>query len=211
MLFVMFFMGSSINTICVNIVNDLIINTSHNTHLNRSLPKILKLFSSSTSFTPSLIPGTSTVDAALLPNEWHSSGTLTNVILQCMAVANKLRIDLCFYKNTSGGNHHIGNKLMLICMWGKSSQMPSEFYLFIFFSVGGSSVVQSISVQSLLFSEVIKQRIDLLTGDSYLLPPPPVLCFAPLSSPQGGKVWAVWKLKPILGYSTMHTHTDIEI
>lgn len=34
--------------------------------------------------------------------------------------------------------------------------------------------MQSISVQSLLFSEVIKERIDLLAGDSYLLPPPPV-------------------------------------
>lgn len=72
-------------------------------------------------------------------------------------------------------------------------------------------MVQSILVQSLLFSEVIKQRIDLLTGDSYLLPPPPVLCFVPLSGPQGGKVWSLWKLKPTLGYSTMHTPTDIEI
>lgn len=76
---------------------------------------------------------TSTVDAALFPNEWHSSGTLSNAVLQCIIAANKLRIDLCFYKNTSGGNHHIGNKLMLIWSWGQSSQMPGEFYLFIFF------------------------------------------------------------------------------
>lgn len=102
---------------------------------------------------------------------------------------------MCLYKNTSGGNHHISNKLMLIWSWGWSSQMPGEFYLFIFLN-GGSSAVRSISVQSLLFSEVIKLRIDLLAGDSYLLPPPPVLCFVPLSCPQGGKVWSVWKLEP---------------
>lgn len=53
--------------------------------------------------------------------------------------------------------------------------------------------MQSILVQSLLFSEVIKKHIDLLAGDSYLLPPPPVLCFVPLSGPKGGKVWSVWK------------------
>lgn len=41
---------------------------------------------------------------------------------------------MCLYKNTSGGNHHNGNKLMLIWSWGQSSQMPGEFYLFIFFS-----------------------------------------------------------------------------
>lgn len=73
--------------------------------------------------------------------------------------------------------------------------MPGEFYLFIFFLIGGSSEVQSISVQSLLFSEVIKQRIDLLAGDSYLLPSPPVLCFIPVSDLQGGKVWSLQKLK----------------
>lgn len=56
--------------------------------------------------------------------------------------------------------------------------------------------MQSISVQSLLFSEVIKEHIDLLAGDSYLLPPPPVLRSVPLSGPRGGKVWSVWKLKP---------------
>lgn len=50
-------------------------------------------------------------------------------------------------------------------------------YLYICFLIGGSSAVQSISVQSLLFSEVIKESIDLLVADSYLLPPPPVLCF----------------------------------
>lgn len=48
--------------------------------------------------------------------------------------------------------------------------------------------MQSISVQSLLFSEVIKQRIDLLADDGYLLPPPPpVLCFVALPGPEGGK------------------------
>lgn len=56
--------------------------------------------------------------------------------------------------------------------------------------------MQSILVQSLLFSEVIKQHIDLLAGDSYLLPPPPpVLCFVALPGPKGGKVWSVWKLE----------------
>lgn len=50
-------------------------------------------------------------------------------------------------------------------------------------------------MQSLLFSEVIKEGIDLLAGDSYLLPPPPVLGFVALSGPGGGKVWSVWKLK----------------
>lgn len=60
-------------------------------------------------------------------------------------------------------------------------------FIYIFFLIGGSSAVQSISVQSLLFAEVIKERIDLLAGDSYLLPPPPVLCFVPLSGPQGRK------------------------
>lgn len=83
--------------------------------------------------------------------------------------------------------------------------MPGEFfYLYIFFLIGGSSAVRSISVQSLLFSEVIKHRIDLLAGDSYLLPPPPVLCFVPPSGPRGGKVWSVWKLEPytLLQYNT---------
>lgn len=57
---------------------------------------------------------------------------------------------------------------------------------------------QSIPVQSLLFSQVIKQRIDLLAGDSYLSPPP-VLCLVPLSGPQG---LSVWKLKRLLSFST---------
>lgn len=73
------------------------------------------------------------VDPVRPSNEWHSSSTTSNVILQCIIVANKLRIDLCLYKNTSGGNHHISNKLMLIWSWGWSSQMPAEFYLFIYF------------------------------------------------------------------------------
>lgn len=135
----------------------------------------------------SVILSTSTVDAVHHSNEWHSSSTVSNVILQCIIVANKLWIDLCLYKNTSGGNHHISNKLMLIWSWGRSSQMPAEFYLFIFL-IGGSSEEQSISVQILLFSEVIKQCIDLLAGDSYLLPSASVRCFIPLQGLKGGKV-----------------------
>lgn len=132
------------------------------------------------------------VDAALLPNEWHSSGTLSIAILQCIIAANKLRIDLCLYKNTSGGNHHIGNKWMLIWWQGQSLQMPGQlFFLFIYVVLReGSSAVQSISVRTLLFSKVIKESIDLLAVDSYLLPPPPVLCFVPLSGPWGGKLWS---------------------
>lgn len=72
------------------------------------------------------------VDAALLPNEWHSSGTLSIAILQCIIAANKLRIDLCLYKNTSGGNHHIGNKWMLIWWQGQSLQMPGQLFFFIY-------------------------------------------------------------------------------
>lgn len=54
---------------------------------------------------------------------------------------------------------------------GDGNQKPAGFYLFIYFPpVEDSSAEQSISVQSLLFSEVIKQGIDLLAGDSYLLP-----------------------------------------
>lgn len=52
--------------------------------------------------------------------------------------------------------------------------------------------MQSISVQSLLFSEVIKERIDLLAGDSYLLPPPPVRCFVPLSGPRGEEKFGLY-------------------
>lgn len=108
---------------------------------------------------------------------------------------------MCLYKNKSGGNHHISNKLMLIWSWGQSSQMPAVFYLFICkyiyifsFLIGGSSVEQSILVQSLLFSEVIKQHIDLLAGDSYLLPSPAPLFHSSVRS-AGGKVWSLQKLK----------------
>lgn len=69
--------------------------------------------------------------------------------------------------------------------------------------------MQSISVQSLLFSEVIKESIDLLAADSYLLPPPPVLCFVPRPGPWGGKVWS-WKLKACT-LLQHNAHTDTEI
>lgn len=70
----------------------------------------------------------------LLPNEWHSSGTLSIAIaiLQCIIAANKLRIDLCLYKNTSGGNHHIGNKWMLIWLQGQSLQMPGQLFIYLY-------------------------------------------------------------------------------
>lgn len=80
----------------------------------------------------SLIQCTSAVDAASPPNECHSSDTLSNVTLQCITAANKVRTDLCSYKITSGGNHHLGNKLMLIWSRGPSGQMPGEFHLFIY-------------------------------------------------------------------------------
>lgn len=73
----------------------------------------------------------------------------------------------------------------------RAAKCQENFIYLYFFLIGGSSAGQSISVQSLLFSVVIKEGIDLLADDSYLLPPPPVLCFAPLLSPRGGKVWSV--------------------
>lgn len=148
------------------------------------------------------------VDAALLPNEWHSSGSLSIAILQCIIAANTLRIDLCLYKNTSGGNHHIGNKWMLIWLQGQSRQMPGRLFIYFIYVVlrEGSSAVQSISVQSLLFSKVIKESIDLLAVDSYLLPPPPVLCFVLPSGPRGEKLWSQ-KLKACtLPQHNAHSH-----
>lgn len=66
--------------------------------------------------------------------------------------------------------------------------MPGlSVYLFISFPLGGSSAVRSISVQSLLFSEVIKKSIDLSVSDSYLLPPALVFCFVLPSAPPGEK------------------------
>lgn len=50
--------------------------------------------------------------------------------------------------------------------------------------------MRSMSAQSLLFSEVIKKGIDLLAADSYLLPPPLVLCFVLPSGLPGRKVWS---------------------
>lgn len=84
------------------------------------------------------------VDAALLPNEWHSSSTLSIAILQCIIAANKPRIDLCLYKNASGGNHHIGNKWMLIWLQGQSLQMPGRLFIYINIVLrGGAPAVQS--------------------------------------------------------------------
>lgn len=117
---------------------------------------------------------------------------------------------ICGYTKT-----HQAETITLVINWcwsvcgERAAKCHQNFiYLYIFF-IGSSSVVQSISVQSLLFSEVIKQRIDLLTGDSYLLPPPPVLCFVPLSGPRGGKVWSAWKLKPTQYDAHPNWHWDL--
>lgn len=101
-------------------------------------------------------------------------------------------------KNVSGGNHQLGNKLKLIWPWGHYCQMPGlSIYLFIYFCLGGSSAVRSISVQSLLFSEVIKKSIDLSVSDSYLLPPPLVLCFVLPSGSPGREKFASRTLKEL--------------
>lgn len=82
--------------------------------------------------------------------------------------------------------------ISLVINWSSSGRgditAKCQDYLFIYlfiFLLGGSSAVRSISVQSLLFSEVIKKSIDLSVSDSYLLPSPLVLCFVLPSGPPG--------------------------
>lgn len=68
--------------------------------------------------------------------------------------------------------------------------------------------MRSISVQSLLFSEVIKKSIDLSVSDSYLLPPPLVLCFVLPSGSPGRKVCFTDAERTALCCCTVHVSND---
>lgn len=144
------------------------------------------------SFQRVFILGASSVKYKLLSSdERRSSGSLHNAILPCIIAANKLRIDLCLWKKKKKKMYQ-AETISLVINWSSSGHgditAKCQDYLFIYlfiFLLGGSSAVRSISVQSLLFSEVIKKSIDLSVSDSYLLPSPLVLCFVLPSGPPG--------------------------